>query len=172
MVKYHCNAEGKFVCPTCGIVKNYQSTMYYHTLQHKTDKECGAGDSFLHTCHICEKGFIQKHTLTLHHKSRHGIVREAIAPSKYYICPHDGCKFWSDSKGGYRVHVIRKHFQDKLIELIDSVKGQSTIKNNIACSRCKKMFGNMCGFYYHCPSCIVLSSDDCRQHLLDNIKNC
>ena len=55
---YTKNDEGLFVCPTCQATKKNQSTMFYHMKRHQ--------EEFSHVCKICDKGFLQKHTLDLH----------------------------------------------------------------------------------------------------------
>ena len=146
MSKYIRNEAGHFVCPTCGIVKEKQNTMYYHMKRHEEEMP--------HTCKVCRKGFLQRQTLDLHMRSKH-----ADAPAyKDYVCPHADCEFSAHTKGNCRTHYFRVHCSEEVGELLVHDKEAGTIE----CIGCDRSFNSLGLFYYHCSECIVLPATDER----------
>ena len=135
--KYIRNEDGHFVCPTCGVVKEKQNTMYYHMKRHETELP--------YNCKHCKKGFLQKQTLDLHIKSKHsGNVAKA------FECTMEGCEFSAHTKGNCRTHFFRVHCSEEVDELLIHDKEEGTIE----CSVCERTFNSLGLFYYHCGDCI------------------
>jgi hypothetical protein len=154
--KYIRNEDGHFVCPTCGVVKEKQNTMYYHMKRH--------ADELPHTCKVCKKSFLQKQTLDLHMKSKHST---AAAATHEFMCPFDGCEFGAHTKGNCRTHFFRTHFMDEVAELLMHDKDAGTIE----CMGCDRTFNSLGLFYYHCGDCLGgLPADDPRRSALDSLK--
>jgi KRAB domain-containing zinc finger protein len=148
--KYIRNEDGHFVCPTCGIVKEKQNTMYYHMKKHEAELP--------HKCKHCKKGFLQKQTLDLHIKSKH-----SGAAAKEFECTMPDCEFSAHTKGNCRTHFFRVHCSDEVAELLHRNKEEGTIE----CTVCERSFNSIGLFYYHCGDCIgSLPSTDERSDAL------
>lgn len=144
--KYLRNDDGHFVCPTCGVVKEKQNTMYYHMKRHEKELP--------YSCKHCKKGFLQKQTLDLHIKSKH-----SGSTSREFECPVDGCDFSSHTKGNCKTHFFRTHCAEEVDELLIHNKEEGTIQ----CMACDTFFNSLGLFYYHCSKCIgELPEDDPR----------
>lgn len=151
--RYIRNEDGHFVCPTCGIVKEKQNTMYYHMKRHEKELP--------HACKFCKKGFLQKQTLDLHIKSKHSSTTD-----KDYECPFDGCEFSSHTKGNCKIHFFRTHCSEELDELLLVDKDNEII----SCIACDREFKSLGLFYYHCGDCLgTLPEDDPRYDALKTI---
>jgi uncharacterized Zn finger protein (UPF0148 family) len=135
--KYIRNADGHFVCPTCGVVKEKQNTMYYHMKSHEKEMP--------HKCKQCKKGFLQKQTLDLHIKSKHS--KDA---DRDFECPMEDCDFTAHTKGNCRTHFFRTHCSEEINEILLHDKDEGTIE----CANCDKAFKSIGAFYYHCADCI------------------
>ena len=160
-LKYIRNADGHFVCPTCNIVKQNQSTMHYHMRKHanKTPFEC----------RFCKKGFLQRTAMDLHIRSRHEdmLTDEASisTPKQSFACPFKGCKVQSLTKGNLRTHCMRTHLQDESEHIC--IEDESA--KEFQCIECEKTFKSKTAFYYHCHGCISLDDDDDRHEMLRQI---
>jgi hypothetical protein len=162
-LKYIRNADGHFVCPTCNVVKQNQSTMHYHMRKHtnKTPFEC----------RFCNKGFLQRTAMDLHIRSRHsdmlteGTSKSSSHTARSFICPFEGCKVKSLTRGNLRTHCMRSHFQEES----DYICIEDDDSNEFQCIECEKSFKSKTAFYYHCHGCISLDDDDERRILLRQI---
>lgn len=148
MSKYIRNETGQFVCPTCGVTKEKQNTMYYHMKRHEEEMP--------HTCGICKKGFLQRQTLELHMRSKHADAPEKV--SKAYACPHADCEFSAHTKGNCRTHYYRVHCGLEVAEILYHDKEAGTIE----CVGCDRTFSSLGLFYYHCSECISVPAGDER----------
>ena len=164
---YTRNEDGHFVCPTCGLVKANQSSMYYHMKKHQETRN--------HTCTHCNKGFLQKQTLDLHMRSKHArhpttpLLTAAVASAsgsasasssttesdnedeKTYQCPFDNCEFKALTKGNRIIHCLRIHFQKELRPTLTIY----TDTKEHHCTTCNRDFSSATGFYYHCKDCFT-----------------
>lgn len=152
---YACLENGQFICKYCGEIKKHQSTMYYHIQKHTKTM-------FSHQCQLCKKGFLMQSTLNLHMTSRH-----PLALSSVLECPIKECTFKAYSKGNYRIHVIRSHFQDIIQQILQI---DNTAIQQYTCKKCLRTFNSDISFYYHCTShCIQLPTNDSRIYTLNTI---
>ena len=131
--KYHKNENNEFVCPTCGVIKKNQNTMYYHMQTHEGHLQ--------YECNICKKEFMQKSSLEIHKLSKHREkeVKDTI------VCPVISCKFESLTKGNLITHFMRKHCKDEISELMN---------DDYSCNECCEQFNSSSAFYYHVSNCI------------------
>jgi hypothetical protein len=144
---YTKNDEGLFVCPTCQATKKNQSTMFYHMKRHQ--------EEISHVCKICDKGFLQKHTLDLHYQSKH--PERAKKEEKTFLCPCDDCGFSSLTKGNTIIHYIRVHCAEEMKRIMRQ-EGKM-----YHCEACKKEFKNSCGFMYHCKGGCLPCDDQVKR---------
>jgi len=125
---YIKDEKGLFVCPTCGITKARQNTMFYHMKKH-------AGE-YNHACGSCDAKFIQKSGLVQHMMQAHPTGAEAA-----WACPC--CDHVSKMKANLLIHIGRKHGSG----WIPAATSECT------CTSCKKPFGSVTAYYYHAVQC-------------------
>lgn len=142
--KYIRNAEGKFVCPHCSVIKAKQNTMLYH-IQSKHEKK------FQFTCTKCSPApeFLQKcgwlhHLATVHPDDPHPSADEKnpYAGVKY-TCPIDGCGHTTHTRGNANIHFIRNHLKNHI----------PSWDKDIPCTGCFKMFQSSGAYLYHAADC-------------------
>ena len=154
-MSYIRNATGEFVCPTCGVTKARQNTMYYHMKSHATELP--------HKCTECPMQFIQKKSLELHIHAKHTpdtplkagppktlgeALKQRIA-MQTFACPFPNCKFTALSKGNCRIHIFRMHYAtESNIYLEDS-----------SCILCDVEFNSLTHYYYHIGPCMQSNTD-------------
>lgn len=137
--KYVKNEKGWFVCPSCNVVKQKQNTMYYHMKKHE--------GKLPYECNICKKDFIQKTSLELHMLSKH--KDKNVKKIDSFRCPFEGCEFEALTKANRRIHCLRKHFKNEIIQILEE---------NNTCGCCKNSFLSNTSFYYHALDCIKCDS--------------
>jgi hypothetical protein len=152
--------QGKFICPTCGVVKQRQNSMHYHMKTHQQDPN--------HTCPYCNKTFLQKQTLELHLRTKHtdrlvatedgvgggagaGGAGGAGAVKPSFSCPISGCDYQSHTKGNCVIHCLRVHFQEEITPHLRVVQDRRVY----SCGHCQNEFQSTTAFYYHIKSCIT-----------------
>lgn len=152
-LKYVRTEDGKFLCPTCGVIKENQNTMHYHMKKHE--------NSLPYSCKYCKKGFLQKQTLDFHIRSKHADSESAKSGESetVYECPFEDCEFSAKTKGNLRTHCIRTHFQEEAdqLMLIDEKSGE------VGCVECENGFKSKTAYYYHCLDCISIPEKDKRR---------
>ena len=131
MSRYIKNNNDEFVCPNCSVVKKNQNTMFYHMKKHE--------GKLPFECDICSKDFIQKSSLELHKLSKHKDDKDNV-----YKCPVTNCSFGSITKANRRIHCMRKHFINEVLD----------IYNDSTCKSCKVHFKSIIAFYYHSIDCV------------------
>ncbi len=137
---YKKNKEGKFVCPTCGDIKEKQNTMFYHMQTH-------AG-KLPYECNICKKSFVQKQELLLHKQRKH--TEEDKKTLTKFMCPFDSCEFSNDRKGNVRTHCMRIHATEYITK--DVIKYDGI---NYNCTVCNYKSSSLPGIYYHFSTCLI-----------------
>jgi len=191
-IEYSKNDAGQFVCTHKGCNKtcSRQNTMYYHVMRHRNE--------FTYKCADCDKGFIQKSAFLHHMAAIHpgndtiripnkdanaNIVKNAIVsedPLPYddginknsindikiknpyegqtFTCPC--CKHETRTKANALVHYARLHAKDWI---------PAYNKDN-GCSHCKKTFGSIAAYLYHCTGCIPANKThrDAISLIIDN----
>lgn len=154
-VKYVRNADGHFVCPHCGVIKQKQNTMLYH-IQSKHTME------FAYTCDRCPSEnapkFLQKcsylhHLATIHPENPHLKDEKNPYAQTKYKCPMEDCTHTTHTRGNLSIHFVRNHLKD----IIPSYSKKS------ACSCCNKTFGSSGAYLYHSLECF-------RNHIPDDYK--
>ena len=191
-IEYVKNDAGQFVCTHKGCNKtcSRQNTMYYHVMRHRNE--------FTYKCADCDKGFIQKSAFLHHMAAIHpgndtvripnkdanaNIVKNTIIsedPLPYdegtnknsvddikiknpyegqtFTCPC--CKHETRTKANALVHYARLHAKDWI---------PAYNKDN-GCSHCKKTFGSIAAYLYHCTGCIPANKThrDAISLIIDN----
>lgn len=174
-IEYKKNEAGLFVCTHKGCTKTFsrQNTMYYHVKRHMNE--------FSFKCTECDKGFIQKSAF-LHHMAavhpgndtvtigqketsvRNDIVSEDptdIKDNKMVVDeeikiknPYEGqtftcpcCSHETRTKANALVHYARLHAKDWI----------PTYNKDNGCPHCKKTFGSIAAYLYHCTGCVPAS---------------
>ena len=135
-IQYKKNDIGLFICPTCNITKENQSTMHYHIKTHKNESQ--------HICKYCNKSFLHKNMLDVHMKSRHSQMEE-----KSFPCVYENCKAQCNTKAQYMVHFMRIHAKE---ECQLHQKKNQTLKTSL-CTHCDRLFESDSAFYYHSFTC-------------------
>ena len=172
-IDYKKNELGHFVCTHKGCDKSFprQNTMYYHMKRHLKE--------FSYTCVDCDKGFIQKSAFLHHMAAVHPGKDEVTVPNKTIVKestiedptqiegtdtnkivnndtvkiknPYEGqlftcpcCKHETRTKANALVHYARLHAKDWI---------PAYNKEN-GCAHCKKTFGSIAAYLYHCTGCI------------------
>jgi len=139
-MNYIRNDDATFTCPDCGVIKNHQSTMYYHMKQHRNE--------YIYECGICKKGFMQKSMLEKHCAVHHS----STCDSEHYTCPKKDCTHSSKTKGNLRIHIIRVHLADEVNIIYKRRAGEHTAQHR--CRGCRETFKSLTAFYYHAAGCI------------------
>ncbi len=126
---YLRNEAGAFVCPTCGIVKERQNTMFYHMKKH-----AGVLD---HVCAEpgCGKAFIQKAGLQQHMMQAHPAEGATI-----WNCPC--CDHTCKMKANLIIHIGRRHGTGWIPAAEEGI-----------CTGCSKQFSSATAYYYHAVQC-------------------
>jgi hypothetical protein len=175
-VEYTKNADGHFVCSHKGCNKTCarQNTMYYHIMRHRKE--------YTYTCAHCDKGFIQKsaflhHMAAVHPGSDTVTIGNKDAVNKSVTedplpnnldskdvnkitdpvddikikNPYDGqvfkcpcCDHTTKTKANALVHYARLHAKDWI----------PSYNKEAGCTHCKKTFGSIAAYLYHCTGCI------------------
>jgi hypothetical protein len=151
---YQKNADGHYVCPTCGKTTERQNTMHYHMKRHE--------GKFPFECTLCKKGFLQKSTLDLHIAARHTTDAE-----KKFKCPAKGCEFETLTKANLQIHFLRKHCKEEVNAM--SITNEGT--PGITCKGCSKHCNSTTAFHYHVASCIQLPNGDDRAAAFADLRN-
>lgn len=178
-IEYKKNEAGLFVCTHKGCTKTFsrQNTMYYHIKRHMNE--------FSFKCTECDKGFIQKSaflhhmaavhpgsdTVTIQSKDRNDIINEdptdLISPKANVVDtikvaaeeikiknPYEGqtftcpcCNHETRTKANALVHYARLHAKDWI----------PTYNKDNGCPHCKKTFGSIAAYLYHCTGCVPAS---------------
>jgi hypothetical protein len=134
-MEYIKNKDGTFTCAECGVVKNHQSTMYYHMKsKHYQENK--------YECEHCDKEFMQKSMLKAHMNVHH-----SNNPTKYSCC----CGHVSTTKGNLQIHIARAHLSNR----IDDIHKERTDGTH-KCTECKHTCNSMTSFYYHALQCITI----------------
>ncbi len=146
-MEYIKNNDGTYTCPDCGVIKNHQSTMYYHIKKNHTD-------DYKYTCTECNKGFMQKSMLRNHIATQHPELLDNDDITEFK-CPSKSCNYCSKTKGNLKIHIIRVHLADEVEEIYKKRKGEHSHPHR--CLECKDTFKSMTSFYYHLVNCIDMS---------------
>jgi len=152
-LRYMKNAEGHFVCPTCGVTKRRQNSMHYHMKKHLEEVN--------HTCSYCNKSFLQKQTLELHVKSKHA-DQVTEDTQRAFSCPLQGCDFQSHTKGNCVIHCLRVHFQEEIMPYLH----YHPENRSYSCKHCQHPFQSTSAFYYHIKNCIPFDKSSAKYQLL------
>ena len=152
-IDYLKNEAGVFLCQhkNCTYKCERQNTMYYHMKRHMSD--------FTFTCNECNKGFIQKSAYLHHMAAVHPNLKDVpmgddddkkqlLVKNPYvgqnYKCPHTGCEHSTRTKANTIVHYARVHGKEWI----------PAYNKTTGCSHCKKIFGSVAAYLYHCTGCI------------------
>jgi hypothetical protein len=190
-IDYTKNDSGLFVCTHKGCNKTAarQNTMYYHVKRHMNE--------FAFTCGDCNKGFIQKSAFLHHMAAVHPGNDTVTIPNKdetrkaallnvivsedptnidrnanesndikiknpyeglVFTCPC--CNHETRTKANALVHYARLHAKDWI---------PAYNKDN-GCNHCKKTFGSIAAYLYHCTGCIPANKThrDAISRIIDN----
>lgn len=144
---YTKNADGQYVCPTCGATKTKQNTMHYHMKTHET--------RLPYECNFCKKEFLHASTLELHKRAQHSKETE-----KLMRCNVPDCQFKGTlTKANLLIHYIRKHCAKEAQAALDiSDTGHM-------CKLCGKNTKSLTAFHYHVMSCISIQDITCAERL-------
>lgn len=158
-LKYVRTEDGRFECPTCGVIKENQNTMHYHMKKHDS--------SLPFSCKYCKKGFLQKQTLDFHIRSKHADSEseKSTESETVYPCPFSSCEFEAKTKGNLRTHCMRTHFQEDADQLMLS----DEVTHEICCVECEHGFKSKTAFYYHALDCIPLPENDKRKRAYEEL---
>lgn len=149
---YARDATGHLLCEECGFKpkaterhpKGNPSTMHYHLKKHQGD--------FAHVCAVCQKGFLHKLTLDTHRAARHPTVQQETV--ELYMCPVVNCDFESLTKANRRIHFLRKHCHDQVVNYQEDLVVDS--KKMIRCGCCRhETFKSGTAFHYHIGRCML-----------------
>jgi len=143
--EYQKNAAGEFVCGICQAVKKNQNTMHYHIKSH-------AG-KYPFSCKICNKGFLQQQSLTVHNAALHSTDNTSLA------CPC--CDFETLTKANRIIHYVRKHCAEEVTKALHMKEGV------FQCTLCDKELKSNTAFHYHVAGCLQLGE---RQAEMDGIR--
>ena len=142
--KYIRNAEGKFVCPHCSVVKEKQNTMLYHieskhtkNFQHKCTK-CDDCPTFLQRCGLLH------HLATVHPDDPH-LGEKGANPyaGVKYSCPMSGCDHTTHTRGNAYIHIVRNHLKDYI----------PVWEKGSVCVGCSKTYASSGAYLYHAAAC-------------------
>ena len=146
---YKKTKDGKFVCPTCGEIKEKQNTMFYHMQTHV--------GKLPYECNICKKSFVQKQELLLHKQRKHAEEEKKTKADTVKFneikCPYDDCDFSNIRKGNVRTHCMRKHASEYITK--DTIKYDGI---NYNCLVCKFNSTSLSGIYYHLSTCLLTNN--------------
>jgi predicted SprT family Zn-dependent metalloprotease len=83
--------------------------------------------------------------------ARHPEVKQN--PVEVYKCPFDQCEFESLTKANRRIHFLRKHCHEQVVQF----QGETVVegKKMIQCGSCNETFKSGTAFHYHIGSCII-----------------
>jgi hypothetical protein len=180
-IEYTKNDAGQFVCTHKGCTKtcSRQNTMYYHVMRHRNEfsykcADCDKGfiqkSAFLHHMAAIHPG---NDTIRIPNKDanatalKNAIVSEDPLPvgnedekvngnstnnndikiknpyeGQTFTCPC--CKHETRTKANALVHYARLHAKDWI----------PTYNKDNGCTHCKKKFGSIAAYLYHCTGCI------------------
>ena len=124
------------------------STLHYHIKTKHTGE-------YAHVCSVCKHGFLHALTLQTHMAARHPEVRQQN-PAELYKCPLEGCEFESLTKANRRIHFLRKHCHEQVVQY----QGDAIVdgKKMIQCGCCNETFKSGTAFHYHIGSCMILKN--------------
>jgi len=159
--KYIRNADGHFVCPHCGEIKEKQNTMYYHIKKNHDE-------DLPFVCKKCDDSprFLQK-TAYLHHLAaiHPECPTEDNEVNPYagveYACPFTGCSHKTHTKANTLIHFARNHSKSWIPSFSKDDGGK--------CSGCAKDFASSSAYLYHSVTCLRNSAPADHSRMLSKI---
>jgi hypothetical protein len=160
---YQRDANGNLMCdqcdfkpkPTAKFAHGNPGTLHYH-MKSKHD-----GD-FAHVCPVCQHGFLHKITLDTHVTARHP-DHEQKTVLKLFDCPVNGCDFQAFTKANRRIHFLRKHCHEIVMQNL--IINQVENKRQFTCKCCQQNMKSSTSFHYHIAKCLVDNNVDVHPQL-------